>query len=580
LEAIVVDSDACEETAGAASVASVLLVDDTQANLVALGAVLKPLGVRIVEAHSGAEAVEWVVREPFAVVVLDVQMPGMDGFEAARKLRETEAGLEVPIIFLTAIHRDEIYVRRGYAAGAADYLTKPFDPEVLRARVKAFVDLFQQRERLRREQVGLRTRERDEALEKLAALLEGERAARREAEIANRAKDEFLATVSHELRTPLNAILGWTEIARRHTSPSELQRALDTVERNARAQARIIEDVLDMGRIVSGKLRLEIGTVNVSDAIDGAVQAVRPAADSKGVKLHVSVDEGVGVIGADAERLQQILWNLLSNAVKFTPSGGRVELVAHCVGSNLAIRVSDDGQGIRAEFLPHLFEPFQQGDGSTTRRHGGIGLGLAIVKQLVHAHGGTIRASSEGEEKGACFMLELPARSVSPVGAVSSRRPARAIADPEAANDIRLDGLTVLVVDDQREQCNMIAQLLVDRGASVEKATSAHVALLRIQDRLPDIVVSDIGMPKVDGYSLIEQIRSLPSSRRVPAIALTAYARFEDREHAFAAGFQAHLAKPVDPTLLVSVIANLARALQEPPTDPIGTLPEVEAKNS
>src|SRR5258708_233341 len=273
------DSDARE---GATTATSILLVDDTQANLIALSAVLSPLGVRIVEAHSGVEAIERVAKEPFAVALLDVQMPGMDGFELARRLRETDAGFELPIIFLTAIHRDEQYARQGYAAGAADYITKPFDVGVLRARVKAFVDLFQQRERLRRVQVDRRTRERDEALEKLAALLESERAARHEAEIANRAKDEFLATVSHELRTPLNAILGWTTIARRHGSSPELQRALDTVERNARSQARIIEDVLDVGRIASGKLRLEITPANVSDAIEGAVQAVRPAAEAKG----------------------------------------------------------------------------------------------------------------------------------------------------------------------------------------------------------------------------------------------------------------------------------------------------------
>ena len=290
---------------------------------------------------------------------------------------------------------------------------------MLRARVKAFVDLFQQRERLRRAEVGERTRERDDALQQLAALLASERAARREAEIANSAKDEFLATVSHELRTPLSAILGWAVIARRHAPPPEVDRALCTIERNARAQMRIIEDVLDVGRIISGKLRLEISATKVAEVIEAAVQVVRPAADAKQVKLDVWIDQDVGVIGADAERLQQIAWNILSNALKFTRKGGHVEIAAKRAGSTVVLTVRDDGQGIRPEFLPYLFEPFRQADGSTTRRHGGLGLGLAIVKQLVQAHGGQITAHSDGEGKGATFVVELPARAP----AVAERSP-------------------------------------------------------------------------------------------------------------------------------------------------------------
>src|SRR5580692_926769 len=328
--------------------ASVLVVDDTPANLVALGAVLAPLGVRIVEARSGAEAIARASEQSFAVALLDVQMPEMDGFEVARRLRETATGVELPIIFLTAIHVDEMYSRKGYASGGADYITKPFDPEVLRARVRAFVDLFQQRERLRLVQVGERTRERDEALEKLEALLASERAARREAEIANRAKDEFLATVSHELRTPLSAILGWTIIARRNSISPDVERALTTIERNARAQIRIIEDVLDVGRIISGKLQLEVAPTDVADAIEGAVETVRPAADAKQVALDVAIDPDAGVIAADAERLQQIACNLLSNAVKFTPKGGHVTVSARRTASSVVIRVSDDGEGVRA----------------------------------------------------------------------------------------------------------------------------------------------------------------------------------------------------------------------------------------
>ena len=334
----------------------VLVVDDSAANLIALGAVLKPLEVQVVEARSGVEALERVANDTFAVALLDVQMPGMDGFELAQRLREMQpGGNELPILFLTAIHRDEIYVKRGYAAGGADYIMKPFDADVLRARVKAFVDLFKQRERLRAREVGERTNERDAALAELARLLESERAARREAELANNAKDEFLATVSHELRTPLNAILGWAMLARDMTHEPPVQRALQTIERNARSQMRIIEDVLDIGRIISGKLRLELGPIDLAEPIRGAAEAVRPAADAKEVTLAIDIAPDIGRITADAERLQQVVWNLLSNGIKFTHARGHVGLTARREGGEIAIRVTDDGQGIGADFLPHVF---------------------------------------------------------------------------------------------------------------------------------------------------------------------------------------------------------------------------------
>jgi len=374
----------------------VLVVDDAPANLIALGAVLKPLGLHVVEARSGPQALELLDDESFVVALLDVQMPEMDGFELAARIRQLSGGAELPIIFLTAIHADEHYVKRGYQSGAADYITKPFDADILRARVKAFVDLFHQRERLR--------------VEQLTRLLESERAARREAEIANTAKDEFLATVSHELRTPLNAILGWSIIARDMTREPQVQRALSTIERNARSQMRIIEDVLDIGRIVSGKLSLEMGEVDIALPLRGAIDAVKPAAEAKEVSLDVDLAPDLGRIWADEERVQQVVWNLLSNAIKFTPKGGHVVLRARRDEHNVILSVSDDGQGIDAEFLPHVFEPFRQADGSTTRRHGGLGLGLAIVKQLVHGHGGTISAESAGAGHGATFVVQLPVR--------------------------------------------------------------------------------------------------------------------------------------------------------------------------
>jgi len=379
----------------------VLVVDDAPANLIALGAVLKPLGLHVVEARSGPQALDLLGEGSFAVALLDVQMPVMDGFELAERIRKLSGGAELPIIFLTAIHADEHYVKRGYKSGAADYMTKPFDADVLRARVKAFVDLFQQRERLR--------------VEQLTRLLESERAARREAELANSAKDEFLATVSHELRTPLNAILGWSIIARDMTREAPVQRALSTIERNARAQMRIIEDVLDIGHIMSGKLCLEMGDVDVLEPIRGAIDAVKPGAEAKEVALEIDLAPDLGRIWADDERVQQIVWNLLSNAIKFTPKGGHVFLRARRDEHNVILSVADDGQGIEPDFLQHVFEPFRQADGSTTRRHGGLGLGLAIVKQLVHAHGGNVAAESLGVGRGSTFTVQLPVRSAPPI---------------------------------------------------------------------------------------------------------------------------------------------------------------------
>ena len=555
-------------------VASVLIVDDSPANLIALGAVLKPLGVRVVEASSGPQALERIVAETFAVVLLDVQMPEMDGFEVARRVRASDKP-ELPIIFLTAIHRDEAFARKGYATGAADYITKPFDADVLRARVKAFVDLFHQRERLRRQEVGDRTRERDDAMAKLANLLESERQARLEAEIANHAKDEFLATVSHELRTPLNAILGWAVIALRKAKDPEVQQALATIERNARAQTRIIEDVLDVGRIISGKLRLEIAPVKVADTIEGAVQALRPAADAKAVRFVVEVDDDVGIIAADVDRLQQIIWNVLSNAIKFTPKGGSVALRAIRAQSDVVVTVTDTGQGIRREFLEHIFEPFRQADGSTTRRHGGLGLGLAIVKQLAHAHGGTIVAHSEGEGLGSTFTLTLPVRSLATLGHERPKSPVPGTPVPPAdERDCRLDGLRVLVVDDDDDARALIRRVLSDQGAAVTVAPSAEVALRELERLLPDVLVSDIGMPDIDGYSFIRRVRGLPAERGggTPAIAITAYARAEDEGRAVATGFQAYMSKPIDPTRLVHLAASFRGGIPAVPAPNAGAL--------
>jgi PAS domain S-box-containing protein len=388
-----------------------------------------------------------------------------------------------------------------------------------------------------------------------------EQAMREQAELANTAKDHFLATVSHELRTPLNVILGWAVVLRERDAPPEFQQALAVIERNARAQARLIEDVLDISRITSGKLALSLEAVNVAQALRTAVEGMRPAADAKKIVLNVSgaVDELCLMVTADADRLQQIFWNLLANAVKFTRKGGAIRVSAERVGSDVRIQVSDNGEGIRPAALPYLFEPFRQADSSTTRRHGGLGLGLSLVKQITAAHGGTVEASSPGEGQGATFTVWLPARSAR--GSVArASEPNERVASLAAERAGRLAGLRVLVVDDELDARELVVEALQDAGATVDQAESASQALRELEAHRPAILVSDIGMPHEDGYTLARKIRGLPAERggQILALALTAYAGAADAQRAFDAGYQRHVAKPVDPLELVEVVAELA----------------------
>jgi signal transduction histidine kinase/CheY-like chemotaxis protein len=385
-----------------------------------------------------------------------------------------------------------------------------------------------------------------------------ERLLRSEAETANRAKDEFLATVSHELRTPLNAILGWTVILRGRHLGEEVDRALAVIERNARAQSRLIDDVLDLSRIVSGKMVLRLGATNVGEAVGAAVETVSPAAEAKDIAITSDLPREPVSILADADRLQQIVWNLLSNAVKFTPKGGTVAVTVQREDSDVCIRVKDTGEGIPSEMLPFLFEPFRQADASTTRRHGGLGLGLSIVKRLVDAHGGSVAVKSAGAGQGSAFTVKLPARAL--VGAVAATGPSPAAAGPrKSAAGPRLDGLRVLVVDDEADAREVVSEVLSGYGAEVHVVGSASEALERFTTIRPDVLVSDVAMPGADGHFLIRKVRSLPQGQggRTPAVALTAYARSDDEQRAFAAGYQMHVPKPVEPVALATVVANL-----------------------
>jgi signal transduction histidine kinase/CheY-like chemotaxis protein len=402
------------------------------------------------------------------------------------------------------------------------------------------------------------------AAEERMSLLESERAARSEAERASAMKDNFLANLSHELRTPLSAILGWAHLlqhgARDH---ADLSRGLDIIERNARAQTQLIEDLLDMSRIASGKIRLDIQFVEPVSFVEAAIETVRPAADARGIRIEKQLDPAAGPISGDPNRLQQIVWNLLSNAIKFTPRHGKVQVMLRRVESQVEIRVSDTGIGIRPEFLPHVFERFRQADASTTRAYGGLGLGLSIVKHLTELHGGAVRVASEGEGLGATFCVLLPFTAI--ISRTAGDRlhisaPAGASPQFEPAD---LSGIKVLVVDDERDARDLITRVLRECRAEVLTAATASEALVLVQNERPQILVSDIGMPEVDGYDLLRRIRALGEAKggKLPAVALTAFARTEDRMRALRAGFLVHVPKPVEPSELVATVASVAGRL-------------------
>jgi PAS domain S-box-containing protein len=664
--------------------ASVLLVDDRPANLFALEATLAPLGIRTVTAVSGPEALRRLLADEFALVLLDVQMPGMDGFETAALMKRHPRTAHVPIIFVTAIHREGPHLFKGYERGAVDYLTKPFDPNILRSKVRVFVDLFC-KERQLREQAALlhereardrehRTEERFRALldsmplcvwalgadgtpvyanrswleyagadagaqgplaalhpedepavrtDVQMALLKGEpieleyrlrsardgsyrwhgvrflpqrdpegvitgwigtatdienfkraqdahadlavkeREAREAAEAANRAKDEFLATLSHELRTPLNAMVGWTQMLRSRTlSTDKEQKALAIIERNARAQAELIEDILDVSRIIAGKLRIELLPIDLASIVEGAVDAVRPTAEAKGITLERRIGELPARFTGDAVRLQQAVWNLLSNAIKFTPAGGRVELDVGANGSAVLVQVTDTGCGISPEFKPYVFDRFRQLDSSSRRAHGGLGIGLAIVRHIIELHGGSVACDSAGTDHGATFTLRLPIRdelAAPPIAVAPEVRQAGAMR-PSSDEMVDLTGIKVLLVDDEPDARELLTEVLEQCGAIVVATHSADEAVRLIPRERPAVLLSDIGLPGEDGYKLISRVRALPpeDGGNLPAAAITAYARSDDARRALDAGYQRHAPKPIRPTTLAALVAGLA----------------------
>jgi CheY-like chemotaxis protein len=384
-----------------------------------------------------------------------------------------------------------------------------------------------------------------------------------EAERANRLKDEFLGTVSHELRTPLNAILGYARMLRDGTIKRDREtRAAEIIERNATALTQIVEDVLDVSRIISGKTRLNVQRVELAAVLNEALETIRPAVDAKGVQLQTVVDPRHPIVAGDPDRLQQVVWNLLSNAVKFTPSGGRIHLWLERTNSHVDIVVRDTGRGIRPDFLPHVFERFRQADGRVSREYNGLGLGLAISRHIIELHGGTIQAASGGEGKGATFRVRLPLM----IAATESQRdPGREPQQttPRGGNTTlaRLDGIRVLAVDDEEDSLTLLREILETAGAQVTSVASSQEALDVVEKMAPCVIIADIGLPGMDGFELIRRIRQWPerSIREVPAAALTAYARSEDRERALRSGFQMHLAKPIDPGALVAAVAAIAR---------------------
>jgi PAS domain S-box-containing protein len=636
----------------ASSLGLVLVVDDEVSNRYAIARVLNQAGYRVVEAGTGDEALRALRAERPDLVVLDVRLPDISGYEVCRRIKEDPETASVLVLQVSATFVNSRDAVRSLEGGADSYLTQPVEPPVLIATVGALIRLRRAEEALRESESRHRqlfertplpawvfdgeslsilavndtavlrygyTREeflamtigdlllpgevdsfkaralsdvqghlgvwrhhtKDESALEVeltaapirfgdyrarillatdvterrrveqtrAELLSRERLARAQAEEANRAKDDFLATLSHELRTPLNAMLGWVNLLQTgKLDPQTAKRGLDAIDRNSRIQAQLIEDLLDVSRIITGKLVLERHVIDLVDVAQAAAEALRAPAVARQLDLTITADVAPIHVEADFGRLQQMVSNLVSNAIKFTDPGGRVAIRIECRGQEAVLEVSDTGRGIRPEFLPYVFEKFRQADTSTARSHAGLGLGLAIVRRLVELHSGTVEAASEGEGRGATFTVRLPL-------AVPGR--AQSVGAEDKTESVSLEGVRVLVVDDDADSLKLAAVALEQYGARVTTARSGGEALEAMTVELPDVLVSDLGMPGLDGLQLMREIRSRKGGS-VPALALTAYAMEADAERTRAAGYTMHLSKPLDPQRLAVAVSRLA----------------------
>jgi len=520
-----------------------LVVDDEESLRITTAAIFENEGYIVDTASSGDEAIELLNNQDYDLVLTDLHMEGGDGLSVLNRIRR-QAPLTISVV-LTGFASVESAIA-ALQEGAYDYLVKPCDIESMKHTIRRGVEhrrlmLAEQKARADLRQLNLdleqRIQERTAELTRLNAELAD----------ANRAKDVFLATLSHELRTPLTPVVGWIKLLRSGTlDEKSVIQALDAIERNAWLQSRLIDDLLDTSRIATGKLHFEPKATDLNSAVKAAVDTVRTSAAARNIELNMALWPASLIVLGEPVRLQQIAWNLVSNAIKFTDPGGKVRITTNLNGKQADLEVIDTGVGIEAEFLPHVFDRFRQADGSTSRRHGGLGLGLAIADALCKMHGGRLKAQSEGVGRGATFSFHL---DLVPTDQVT--------VEPVDQKRHSLEGLEVLIVEDSPDTLTLLSTIFRREGAKVSTAESATEALTRAVDRRPNIIVSDIGMPEIDGYQLLEQLRILPGLHDVPAIAISGYASEEDRERALAAGYLALVPKPIDMDVLFNLIQDL-----------------------
>ena len=539
----------------------VLIVPSTRADGVAMGKLFGASHIEFVICTSVAQLCVRQ-REGAGLLIVCEEAVLAESAELIECVNDQPVWSDLPIMVLSRSGRESAALTEviGFL-GNVSVVERPIRVSTLLSLVRSSL-----RARQRQYQVREHLSQQEHAQKTIRDSMESERAARDEAERASRTKDEFLATLSHELRTPLNAVLGWTQVLRRSRDLSnDVLKGLAVIERNARAQTQIIEDLLDMSSIISGKVRLDVQQLDLAAIVNATIETIKPTSQAKGIRLQVVLDPLAGPVKGDPNRLQQVMWNLLTNAVKFTPKEGRISIMLSRINSCLEVEVTDNGEGIDQAFLPYVFDRFRQADPSSTRRHGGLGLGLSIVKQLIELHGGSVSAKSAGKGLGSTFRITLPV-----VAAVEHSEESHAArhhpshsADskaPKGELDTDLTGVRVLVVDDERDSRALIQHLLEDCNAQVTTASSADDAIKLLMQNAPNVLISDIGMPGKDGYELIRRIRALPLGHAtIPAIALTAYARIEDRLKAIHAGFQLHLSKPVEPIELIAMVQSLVR---------------------